>query len=586
MRERISNRQAFTRILELIFHRPVEFLLASGLVIVLAFVELPMPIFMAVLVDQVIPSGDVGAAIAVGIFLCAIRASASFFQVFQNYLIAGMTIRFSSILRKSMLFKMLRLPYTRYLNGDANGMVTRLVTDMERVEGFAQETISFMIRPLMSAALMLFVMFWWNLPLALYSITIVPAVTLASRTLRSKLEDSARRQRQYTELLEVDAAEAFSNIRNVKAYGAQDLMAERINSRIEVVATNAVNFKVFSQISHEIITLLQALNDIGFIAFASYQVFAGDLSIGGFVALRAMAGGIRSPIAQIMYYLVTMKSKAVALERVDKVIDEPTEHDGRHTTSFNSSLQGAVKFENVSLHYDNKEPVLKDVNLDIRPGEFVALVGPSGAGKTSLAHLLMGLFIPSGGRICIDGQDLRHLDLEALRQHYGVVYQEPILFNNTVRYNMLIGHPEADDATIWEALKKANAWDFIHALPKGLDAVIGVNGIKLSGGQKQRLAIARAILPNPKIMILDEATSSLDSTSEREIQTALDQTLKNRTSLVIAHRLSTILNADRIVVLEAGKIVAEGTHADLLRDDSGLYHRLYTTQTHGMIGVS
>jgi ABC-type multidrug transport system fused ATPase/permease subunit len=576
--------QALRRVIGLAATRPVELAMSAGLVVVLSLVELPLPIFMAVLIDGIIPADDTTALILVGSLLFAIRSAASLFQVFQNYLVARMTSRFSIMLRQNMVSKILRLPFTRYLDASAKGMITRLVQDVQRTEDFAGETVSFMIRPFFSFVFLFVVMFIWNWVLALYCLLAIPLVMYASRGIRNRMEDASRKQRKFSEALEVTASEAFGGIRSIRACGAEGQFETRFFGQSAEIETASVHYNVWNTAANQIINLIRSLSNFGFILVAGFQVFEGRLSIGGFVALHQLSLGLSSPIAQIMYFLSTVSAKAVTLERVDEVCNAPTEHDQRQNAKPFTIDRGEIVFDHVELRFGDAR-ILKQINLNIRPGESIALVGPSGAGKTSLTNVLLALFDLSGGSISVDGHHVGHADLASLRRGIGIVFQDPQMFNNTVRYNLQIAHPDASDEHLWAALAKAHADDFIRNLPKGLDTVIGVNGIKLSGGQKQRLSIARTLLCDPKIIILDEATSSLDSTTEHEIQAAIDETLRGRTSIVIAHRLSTILNADRIAVFDHGDIIAIGSHQDLLAQNQALYQELYQTQTEFMRGT-
>ena len=277
-----------------------------------------------------------------------------------------------------------------------------------------------------------------------------------------------------------------------------------------------------------------------------------------------------------------VQSTLGASERILEILDETPEPTHIEPTRglVPTRLQGDIRYEHVAFRYPTRPDiaVLKDINFHIAAGEKIALVGPSGAGKSTIAGLLMQFYPLSGGRIIVDGHDVQDYDLTSLRRHIGIVPQETLLFGGTIRENIAYGKPGASDAEIIESAQRANAWQFIQAFPEALDTVVGDRGIKLSGGQRQRVAIARAILKNPAILILDEATSSLDSESEKLVQGALDELMEHRTSLIIAHRLSTIRKVDKILVIDGGRIVEVGTHDELSEREGGLYANLLRLQ--------
>jgi ABC-type multidrug transport system fused ATPase/permease subunit len=307
------------------------------------------------------------------------------------------------------------------------------------------------------------------------------------------------------------------------------------------------------------------------------MVVKGQMSLGTLVAFLSYTTSFYEPINRLTEVDNIFQEAIAAGERFFEILDHITEVRDAPDAIALPSIQGKLVFDAVSFRYGTGDKVLHDIAFEMAPGEMVALVGPSGAGKTSIANLICRFYDPRQGRITIDGNDLRQIKLSSLRQQVAVVLQDSFLFNNSVVENLLYGKPDATREELVRAAKAANAHDFILQLPQGYDTEIGERGVKLSGGQKQRLALARAILADPRILILDEATSSVDAEAEFLIQQALERVLEGRTSLVIAHRLSTVRNADKIIVLDQGRIVETGKHEELLRR-GGLYSQLYQRQ--------
>jgi ATP-binding cassette subfamily B protein len=306
-------------------------------------------------------------------------------------------------------------------------------------------------------------------------------------------------------------------------------------------------------------------------------VISGNLTPGSVVAFAALVTRIFAPVTQLLSVWITVQSSLALFERVFDYGDQPSEISEAPNARPLAEAQGHVRYEHVSFSYAHSVPALTDVSLEILPGQVAALVGPSGAGKTTITYLLPRLYDAGAGRVLIDGHDVRELTLESLSRAIGVVTQEPYLFHASIRDNIRYARPDATDEDVQAAARAAYIHDFVDGLPRGYETIVGERGYRLSGGEKQRVAIARAVLKNSPILILDEATSSLDSHSERVIQLALDELARGRTTLIIAHRLSTILRADVIFVIDGGRVVEQGKHADLLAR-GGLYASLYRQQ--------
>jgi subfamily B ATP-binding cassette protein MsbA len=372
--------------------------------------------------------------------------------------------------------------------------------------------------------------------------------------------------------------EALVGIRIVKAFGREEAEGERFRQNNNAFFRSTIKAHQVASLASSHLEVIAVLGVAAIIWYGGYLVIHGDMTPGAFFSFMAAMFLAYNPIRRLAGANNTIQQALAAAERVFAVMDLENEQER------DSGLQGllpirhSIEFRGVNFRYEESEQaVLADINLSIAVGEVVALVGSSGSGKTTLASLVPRFYEPTGGAILIDGQDIRHCTIRSLRAQIGIVSQDTVLFDDTVRNNIAYGRLEASDDEVIAAAKAAYAHDFIQGLPDGYRSLIGEDGVKLSGGERQRLAIARAILRDPPILILDEATSSLDSESERTVQLALSNLMKNRTTLVIAHRLSTIQSADRIVVLERGRIMEAGSHAELLRR-GGHYQRLHAIQ--------
>ncbi|MFQ5444355.1 MAG: ABC transporter ATP-binding protein, partial [Nitrospinales bacterium] len=394
---------------------------------------------------------------------------------------------------------------------------------------------------------------------------------LFGKRLRKFSEQVQDRLAQSTVVLE----EVISSIRVVKSFTREAYEEKRFEKEIENAFEAEVDKVKISAFFGPFILFLTFLISALLIWYGGHQVMQGETSPGELAAFFLYAIIMAGPIGTFVRLYTQIQEALGAVKRVYEILDTQPEIKKADHPVHLQRVQGELVFKDVSFGYEEKTPVLKNVNIDIRPGEMVALVGPSGAGKSTLIQLLHRFFDPDQGSILLDGHDIRQLDLKTYLGYLGLVPQETLLFGGSIRENILYGKLDASEDELVQAAKSAHAHDFIMGLEKGYDTLVGEKGIKLSGGERQRIAIARAILKDPKILILDEATSSLDAQSENMIQDALELLMANRTTLVIAHRLSTIHNADKIIVLDKGQVVEVGPHKELMRNE-GLYYHLYT----------
>jgi len=481
-------------------------------------------------------------------------------------------------LRNDLFRRITRFPLSTHYRYPSGQLVSRLTNDVELVKQFTINTAATFLHNLIQAAVFLAITLWASLQLAMVSFLIVPPLVLVTGKLASKLKrHSARAQARIAEVTST-VSETLSNIRVVKAFGTEDAEGERFARHTRSYKRSVIRLLGLDSLAAPFSEFWGVAIGVGVLFYGGHLVLRPDSPItpGRFFVFFLALISMLHPL-KILSGVVTRFQRGVAAsDRLFEILALPVEEDRPGARPVHG-LEHELRFDDVTFSYDPGRPVLENIAFRARAGSTTALVGPSGGGKSTLVDLIPRFRDPVSGAITLDGIDLRDLRRDDLRRLIGIVTQETILFNDTVLSNIGYGVENAPEERIVEAARAANAHDFISAMPEGYRTVIGERGLRLSGGQRQRIAIARALLRDPTILILDEATSSLDTESEVAVQQALDRLLRNRTTFVIAHRLSTVMGADQILVVDAGRLVEQGRHGELLARPT-LYRRLYELQ--------
>jgi subfamily B ATP-binding cassette protein MsbA len=535
-----------------------------------AGVELVPPLFQRAIVDQVIGTRDLSRlGLLIGL-LVGVYVLIQLIRVADNYVRHSLGERFILDMRVRLYAYLQRLSLSFFERTSTGELMSRVTNDVNALEQFVTHgtalTAVDLLR-LVGAIAVLFVLHW---QLALLVIIPVPLLAVGLRAFNTRVRPVYRRVRYRLGDINAQLQDNLAGMKVIQAFGQEERALQRFTSESEEYYRARVKGIWYWSTFFPAMSFVAALGTVIVLGAGSVMVVNGSLSLGTLVAFLAYMASFYEPINRLTEVDDIFQQAIAAGERIFELLDTAPDIQDEPGAVDLPPIRGEVAFDDVHFDYGTGEEVLHDVEFHMAPGEVVALVGPSGAGKTSVANLLCRFYDPIHGQIAVDGHDLRQVRLASLRGQVAVVLQDTFLFNSTVRDNLLYGKPSASDEEIVAAAKAAYAHEFVEALPQGYDTEVGERGVKLSGGQKQRLALARAILADPRILILDEATSSVDAEAEYLIQQALESVLRGRTALVIAHRLSTIRNADKIIALEEGRIVEVGGHRELL-ERGGLY---------------
>ena len=499
------------------------------------------------------------------------------FHYVQSYTMAYIERRVMKDIRDELFDQFSRLPLSYYHDRRAGELISRVTNDVEVVNKGINVSFTNLSRDPVLILMYLSIALYISWKLTLAALIVLPISIFVIVKIGRQLRTFSTRQQEKMAVLTSILHEVVTGIRVVKAFAMEKFESSKFRSESEKWFKEVFSIARVGKLASPLTEQFAMLIGLALLWYGGSQVIEGGIPPQSLILFLACIFSMMHPIKELSKVNNSIQEGLAAAVRIFHVLDTPTEfHDEKDAVEL-KSVKGSIQYENVSFSYIPDEPVLKNVNFSIKPGEVLALVGPSGAGKSTLADLLPRFYQPQTGRIMIDGIDIKSIKLTSLRNLMGIVTQEIILFNDTVRNNIAYGLKDIPEKRIINASKAANAHEFIVRLPDQYDTFIGDRGVKLSGGQRQRISIARAILKNPPFLIFDEATSSLDTESEQQVQEAIDNLVRDRTTLVIAHRLSTIQNADRILVIVGGEIVQSGTHRSLIREE-GVYKTLYELQ--------
>jgi len=559
---------------------PRRKVVSFGLVLIIfrSLSGLVLPYASKTLIDEVIPSKDIDALILLLIIVC----SALLFQSISSFSLTRVLSveaqHLISVLRAKVQQKLLTLPVSFFDNNKSGTLVSRVMIDVEGVRNLVGTGLVQLIGGSISALISLFILIKINAQMTLFVLLPVAIFALIALKAFGYIRPIFRVRGKINAEVTGRLTETLNGIRVIKGFNAEPQELKVFQKGVDELFQNVKKSLTATAFITSSSTFLLGLASAGIMGMGGYFIMNGSMTYGEFVSFTLFLGFMIAPIVQMSNIGSQLTEAFAGLDRTQELMNLPEENDLKIRKVVLKKIEGNVSFKNISFSYDDKTRVLHDISFEAPKGSVTALVGSSGSGKSTIAGLATAFLNPSSGQVLIDGEDLSKVDLRSYRNQLGVVLQDDFLYEGTIRENILFPRPNATEEELQQAISGAYVNEFTDRFEKGIDTLIGERGVKLSGGQRQRISIARALLARPKIVILDEATSNLDTQSEAFIQKSLGLLMQNRTTFVIAHRLSTIQKADQILVIEDGDIVERGKHEELIALQ-GRYHELYTYQT-------
>ncbi|MBQ8955159.1 MAG: ABC transporter ATP-binding protein [Clostridia bacterium] len=544
--------------------------------LIISVIGMVYPIFSRGMLNDLIPNKKFQMLVVYGVTLMALYVIRMLMRYYVQYYGHVMGVGMQAQMRSDMFNKLETLPYSYFDDHETGKIMSRMTNDLMDVSELAHHgPENILISGIMIIGSFIYLC-TISIPLTLIIFACVPVLVAVSLIFRKKMREAFTESRKSIAVINAALESSISGIRVTKAFTNADKEEEKFeDGNKQYVTARSKAYHAMAQFHSSTSFVTDVFNVVVLIAGGIF-LYNGQINFGDYSAFIVSVNQFIGPVNTLIGFMEQYQNGVTGFERFLEIMDQEPEKENPNAHDM-MNVQGNIQLDNVSFAYDETKEVLKNVTLNIEKGKTLALVGPSGGGKTTICHLIPNFYKADAGRILIDGVDINDITFKSLRRSIGIVQQDVFLFNGSIRENILYGRLDATEEEVIEAAKRANIHDYVMTLEEGYDTQIGERGVKLSGGQKQRLSIARVFLKNPAILILDEATSALDNTTEILIQQALDELCKGRTTLVVAHRLSTIKNADEIVVISNGEIAEQGSH-EALMEKGGIYHDLYALQ--------